>query len=516
MGQRVDYRLMEECGPPPSPVDRARGEEIWFDYLADTGDGWNPTYAIATLVAAPALEVEVAERLEGGQIRRLDRPEPRRLEHGQFLVLGGDEVYPVPSQRNYRERLVAPFETALPSSEPPRDLFAIPGNHDWYDGLVSFSRRFTQSRRIGGWQTRQTRSYFALRLPQRWWLWAVDVQLESDIDPTQREYFDTIADQVQPGDRLILVSAEPDWLYRDNATRDEAMEDSNLAYLEERIIKRTGATVYLWLAGDLHHYRRHEKGGDPRFQRITSGGGGAFLHPTHAPLFGAATTVSREIVRVGGDEYTPKCSFPSPSASFRLSFLNFLFLVKNWKFGLLTGLGYTAVTWGYPWTGRPLPDELVGQPARLLVMLLILAGFVLYTDRERPGFRWVGGLTHGAAHLTCALLLADLSARWMAGMGLVAPWGQVWSLVANFGAGAVVGPTLWGVYLFGALNLFGAQANEAFSALRIQDYKHFLRLHITREGLLEIFPIGIPRVPRTADARLRYLLIEGPIRIDPR
>ena len=206
--------------------------------------------------------------------------------------MGGDEVYPVASQRAYRERLVAPFEAALPMSEPPIGLFAIPGNHDWYDGLVSFSRRFTRGRWIGGWKTEQKRSYFAIQLPQRWWLWAVDVQLESDIDPAQLEYFKEMARALQHGDRLILASAEADWLYRDNTTAKEAMEQSNLAYLEERVIrnpevqcgknheKDPHATVYLWLAGDLHHYRRHEKRGDPRFPSASPAAVGA---PTSTP-----------------------------------------------------------------------------------------------------------------------------------------------------------------------------------------------------------------------------------------
>ena len=97
-----------------------------------------------------------------------------------------DKSNPAASKQEYGERLVGPLGAAL---TPPRgrapDLFAIPGNHDWYDGLVSFSRLFTQGRTLGAWQTRQRRSYFAIQLPQHWWLWAVDVQLESDIDVGQ-------------------------------------------------------------------------------------------------------------------------------------------------------------------------------------------------------------------------------------------------------------------------------------------------------------------------------------------
>jgi hypothetical protein len=64
-------------------------------------------------------------------------------------------------------------------------------------------------------------------------------------------------------------------------------------------------------------------------------------------------------------------------------------------------------------------------------------------------------------------------------------------------------------------NIFGAYTNEAFSALRIQDYKHFLRLRIRPSGTLEIFPIAIDRVPRRGQDRARYRLIEGPIKINP-
>jgi hypothetical protein len=53
-----------------------------------------------------------------------------------------------------------------------------------------------------------------------------------------------------------------------------------------------------------------------------------------------------------------------------------------------------------------------------------------------------------------------------------------------------------GLYLLASLNVFGRHSNEAFSALRIEDFKHFLRLHIAPDGGLRIFPIGIERVPR--------------------
>ncbi len=43
---------------------------------------------------------------------------------------------------------------------------------------------------------------------------------------------------------------------------------------------------------------------------------------------------------------------------------------------------------------------------------------------------------------------------------------------------------------------FGRHNEEAFSALKIQDYKNFLRLNISEDGTLTIFPIKLHKVPR--------------------
>jgi hypothetical protein len=62
--------------------------------------------------------------------------------------------------------------------------------------------------------------------------------------------------------------------------------------------------------------------------------------------------------------------------------------------------------------------------------------------------------------------------------------------------GFVVGPIILGLYLLISLNVFHRHGNEAFSALRVEDRKSILRLHIDATGRLTIYPIGIRRVPR--------------------
>ena len=128
------------------------------DYVADLGDGWDSTYAVASLLASPSLTLSLRDGSTG----------PVKTERGRLLVMGGDEVYPTASREGYQERTVGPYECALRETDPPHpNLFAIPGNHDWYDGLVSFSRLFCQERWFGGWKTRQRRTYFAIQLPHR-------------------------------------------------------------------------------------------------------------------------------------------------------------------------------------------------------------------------------------------------------------------------------------------------------------------------------------------------------------
>ena len=59
-----------------------------------------------------------------------------------------------------------------------------------------------------------------------------------------------------------------------------------------------------------------------------------------------------------------------------------------------------------------------------------------------------------------------------------------------------MGALLLGVYLFVSIRLFGRHGNVAFSSLRIQGYKQWLRLRIDVAGVLTIHAIGIDRVPR--------------------
>jgi hypothetical protein len=55
--------------------------------------------------------------------------------------------------------------------------------------------------------------------------------------------------------------------------------------------------------------------------------------------------------------------------------------------------------------------------------------------------------------------------------------------------------SIFGTWLALTLNVFKAQYNEGWSSLRIPHWKNYLKLHIKDSGDLEVFAIGLSRVP---------------------
>lgn len=138
----------------------AERKEVWIDFMADTGDGGNPTYAVARGLAAPTLVAAVSEgvKLSPGEAAGLTpgaaadqgaggnaaqkcvnastgaqsaaTPGFVELPRADVLLLGGDLAYPNPSRETFEQRLFVPFQDAFP---PPPHYH--PGNdsnaHCW-------------------------------------------------------------------------------------------------------------------------------------------------------------------------------------------------------------------------------------------------------------------------------------------------------------------------------------------------------------------------------------------------
>ena len=227
------------------------GNTVWVDYVADLGDGFDFTYAIASLISQPQIDLEGVGSLPAAKL----------------LIMGGDRVYPFPTRTAYRERFAMPYSTALPPAPDGnwrRLLFVLPGNHDWYDGLSSFDHMFCKARfghaaenRIGGWLCPQHRSYFAIRLPHNWWIWGADIQLAQYLDAGQVLYFQGVAEAMKQhpteAPKLILCTAEPSWNY----DKDEKLQGEDNLSTITKIATDAGARVAAVVAGDLHHYSRY-------------------------------------------------------------------------------------------------------------------------------------------------------------------------------------------------------------------------------------------------------------------
>ncbi|WP_437281084.1 hypothetical protein WME90_11150 [Sorangium sp. So ce375] len=291
------------------------GDELWFDYLADTGDGQWATYRAATGCLSD-LWLTGAER-----VLDMEEDGAKRLPRGQFLLIGSDLAYPTANLETLRERLEIPFRwaqralTGRPSVERPSRLYAIPGNHDYYDALRGFSRvvrkpgHDVESLLVGGFSSEQQSSYFTIRLPFGWWLFAVDAQ-KGRIDARQRAFFNGVIDEQrargQPVEKLIVATPEPTTAFGRLARErgegeeggDEIVQTLTAIQVEVPFVKGgklERERCRLDLSGNFHHYARYwgppAKGEDERrpdrsesYASVQSGLGGAFLHPSHTRL----------------------------------------------------------------------------------------------------------------------------------------------------------------------------------------------------------------------------------------
>lgn len=290
-----------------------RDGSFGFDFIADTGDGGNATHTVAEAALRPALQAE-------GAAAPLARP--------PLVVLGGDLAYPGASSLDYHYRFLEPFALARPPAtlgDPQRawrEVLAIPQNHDWFDSTTTFCRYFVgRSHRPTEFvdaYARQQRTYFAAKLPHRWWILGLDFALKGDIDRNQFRDIcalwgpqRTTGPRIEPGDNIILVYPEPYWTRKlsHGTPKGYTARYQRLEYLleggpnrEDRESHGAQAHIRLRLSGDLHHYCRHyttqgEFAEDTKHSTnlVTCGSGGAFLHTTHGSEVQDAKIIDRSL-----------------------------------------------------------------------------------------------------------------------------------------------------------------------------------------------------------------------------
>nr|CAD1820546.1 unnamed protein product [Ananas comosus var. bracteatus] len=575
-------------------------DELWFDFIADTGDGGNSTYAVARLLAQRSLQIKIGDSVQ-------------KLPRGDLLLIGGDLAYPNPSTFTYERRFFCPFEYAF---QPPPwykaehiavdkpelpfgvselkryrgpQCFLIPGNHDWFDGLHTFMRYICHRSWLGGWFMPQKKSYFALELPKGWWVFGLDQALHGDIDVYQFKFFVELCQhKVRENDSVIVMTHEPNWLL-DWYWGDDT--GKNVSYLIRDYLK---GRCKLRMAGDLHHYMRHSCVSSSREpvhvqHLLVNGCGGAFLHPTH---------VFRGFKKFYGNSYESKATYPSFEDSGRIALGNILkFRRKNWQFDIIGGIIYFVLVFSmFPqcdlfdilhddsWSIRlkGFFSMMWGAFLYILersyvslagVLVLIMASFFFVPTKLSRKKRAIIGVLHGVAHLTSALILmlllelgieicirnhllatsgyhtlyewyrsmesqhfpdpTGLRARieqWTFGLypacikylmsafdipevmavtrsqickrgieslprgGAIIYYASVFTYFWVFSTPIV--SLVFGSYLYICINWFHVHFDEAFSSLRIANYKAFTRFHITKNGDLEVFSLAVDKVPK--------------------
>jgi hypothetical protein len=484
-GSYADKRELQ--GSLPATVhDHGDHDELWLDYVADLGDGFDATYSVASLLAASELD--------------LDGPTPR----GHLLIMGGDQIYPAASTSGYEDRTKGVYRAALPDApaDPPT-LFALPGNHDWYDGLTSFLRVFAQRRPFGGWRTEQTRSYFAVKLPHRWWLYAIDTQFDDYVDAPQLEYFHAAAADLQAGDAVILCTSTPSWVPAGSGGRTKGYD--TIEFFQREIIRPRGATVRVMLSGDKHHYARYaERAGTG--QKITSGLGGAYLAATHELPPDLTLPPPKSRVREPAHPTRFGLEARYPEHTNRLAAGIFQLPWRNLGFWGLTGITQLVATMAvlYGLTSSAARPGVFGllaawSPAVLAAGVLVLGG-IAFARIDLPRTDWtnvVAGVLHAVGHLALSVGWA-LAIRWLYHdvVPKGAPGDWLVFLVAAVGTPLLIGfldAEVVALYLLIA-SRFGINLNEVMAGQSIEDHKGFLRMHIDHTGTLTIYPIKLDKI----------------------
>lgn len=264
------------------------GDSVSMLLIGDTGEGDNSQYAVAQTLT--------------GQSRTAD-----------FAVICSDVIYPAGDQADYGRKFHHPYRNI----QVP--IYALPGNHDWYDGLHGFMRNFCKLDDPGhvpdfgrGLAARLARKlwrkpqqpdlaatsdsadssvaerpppdplqpgpYFALDAgPVRFV--AIDTGINGEVDAEQYQWLKRVSLEC-PERPKILLTGKP--IYVNGKYRPGQVLGAKEQTVDD-VVTDPRANFVMAIGGDIHNYQRYPvKLWDNRtIQYIVSGGGGAYMHATH-------------------------------------------------------------------------------------------------------------------------------------------------------------------------------------------------------------------------------------------
>jgi hypothetical protein len=278
-------RWMAALGGSDPRIDRTDlRERVSFVLAGDTGEGDMSQY-----VTVPLLD--------------------RLSAQTDFMVIASDVIYPAGGVETYAQNFYDVYDRYR------RPIYAVPGNHDWYDGLSGFmfhlcgvesvppaprspllSRAglrelvWRRPRRPDGAVLAALRARRAARpasgQPAPYWLLdtgplqivGIDTGIVGEIDRDQAAWLRRVS-AASPKPK-ILVTGKP--LYVDGRRRTSAIEGEPGRSVDD-VVRDPAHNYVAAIGGDIHNYQRYpvDVGAGRTIQYLVSGGGGAFMHATH-------------------------------------------------------------------------------------------------------------------------------------------------------------------------------------------------------------------------------------------
>ena len=362
-------RQLERGAPPDLTLrDHEEGQRLGVLVLSDTGEGDASQMAVVPPLLAAG-------------------------EGTRFALICSDVIYPSGDVNEYLGKFYFPYK------DYPAPIYALPGNHDWYDDLTSFMLHFCGAeplpppRLLGGgtrqwlrralwrrpravdpaviaaWRAlrpsredrgRQPGPYFAIETgPVR--LVGIDTGILGGIDAEQAAWLRRVSAGPKP---KILLTGRPLYV---NGHREPGPIEGEEGTVDD-IVRDPAHHYVAAIGGDTHNYQRYPvRQPDGRtIQYLVAGGGGAFMHATHHIPKVALEGVTEEEFRcypLRGD-----CLSMYASNFGRRRRLRFLRVHPDAAAAVLADrLGTTPVRQGAQAAQR---EGSVGWRARLLVWLL--------------------------------------------------------------------------------------------------------------------------------------------------
>jgi Calcineurin-like phosphoesterase len=472
----------------------AMGGEVWIDFIADTGDDVTVSEAVARLLAG---EFVVNDPVSGEAIV---------LPRGDVLIHGGDLAYPVATVREMSRRLVAPYNRVLEPTcdwSKPRVLLAVPGNHDWYDGLDGFARlcqapcTFEEPTRLdealhphpsespvlawaeafasgeavhkpgalafAGYVPIQHASYFRLPVARGLEFFGVDRQLRR-VDARQQAFFKS-----REGSSRVVILPDPARAYGEEQPHGVA----SLAAIG--VVPSRDPTLVL--TGDVHHYERSREG---RSVHVVAGGGGAFLHGARIAADGA--TYARDV------------EFPGPRASRALALRLPWHLARGRAGWVITSLFAIADQVALRAYFRDGVHAAAVAAAVTSFVVAVGTAFLISERRQRLArvvvLSAMFGLLTGALPVVLGVVIDRAGVDEIGSVLL----GRVLAILVGLVLSILASGLAFGAMLATLLHLGWAHA-QPYAALGQPGFKHFVRMRVREPddgaSSVEIFVVGV-------------------------